>query len=100
MLQRIRDESHRFAIAHQRNRARKSLIESELDAIAGLGEARKKELIKRFGSVKKLRAATAEDIAQTRGIGAVLAATIVEALAASSAQPAVNTATGEIIDGA
>lgn len=100
LLQRIRDEAHRFAIAHQRGRARKSLLESTLDDIPGLGEVRKKALIKHFGSVKKLRAASEDDIGSVPGIGPQLAATVFSALAAETVAPAVNTATGEIIEGA
>jgi excinuclease ABC subunit C len=100
MLQRIRDEAHRFAIAHQRGRARKSLLESTLDDIPGLGEVRKKALMKHFGSVKRLKAATETEIGEVPGIGPQLAATVFAALAADVSAPAVNTATGEILDGA
>lgn len=99
MLQRIRDEAHRFAIAHQRGRARKSLLESTLDDIPGLGDVRKKSLIKHFGSVKRLKLASEEDIASVPGIGPQLAATVFSALAAEEVRPAVNTATGEILEG-
>ena len=100
MLQRIRDEAHRFAIAHQRGRARKSLLESTLDEIPGLGEVRKKALMKHFGSVKRLKAASETEIGEVPGIGPQLAATVFAALAADVSTPAVNTATGEILDGA
>ncbi len=100
MLQRIRDEAHRFAIAHQRGRARKSLLESTLDDIPGLGEMRKKALMKHFGSVKRLKAATETEIGEVPGIGPQLAATVFAGLAAEVSAPAVNTATGEILDGA
>ena len=98
LLQRLRDEAHRFAIGHHRGRRSKTMIESVLDPVAGLGPSRRKALLKAFGSVKKLRAATAEEIATVPGIGAATAQSIVEALATSEAAPAVNTATGEIID--
>jgi excinuclease ABC subunit C len=98
LLQRLRDEAHRFAIGHHRGRRSKTMIESVLDPVAGLGPTRRKALLKAFGSVKKLRAATAEDIATVPGIGAATAQSIVQALAASEAPTAVNTATGEIID--
>jgi excinuclease ABC subunit C len=100
MLQRIRDEAHRFAISHQRQRARASLIESTLDAVPGLGDVRKKSLIKHFGSVKKLRAASVEQISEVPGIGPQLAQTLVAFLAAEETGPSLNTATGEIVDGA
>ncbi|MCW2831380.1 MAG: excinuclease subunit [Aeromicrobium sp.] len=98
LLQRLRDEAHRFAISHHRGRRSKTMIESVLDPVAGLGPARRKALLKTFGSVKKLRAASAEDIAMVPGIGAATAQSIVEALASGESAPAVNTATGEIID--
>ena len=98
LLQRLRDEAHRFAIGHHRGRRSKTMIESVLDPVAGLGPTRRKALLKEFGSVKKLRAATVEQIATVPGIGEATAQSIVEALAASQPAPAVNTATGEILD--
>jgi excinuclease ABC subunit C len=98
LLQRLRDEAHRFAITHHRGRRSKSMIESVLDPVAGLGPARRKALLKTFGSVKKLRAATAEEIATVPGIGAATAQSIVEALATGEQTPAINTATGEILE--
>ncbi|GAA3534082.1 excinuclease ABC subunit UvrC [Aeromicrobium panaciterrae] len=98
LLQRIRDEAHRFAITHHRQRRSKSMIDSILDPVAGLGPTRRKALIKTFGSVKKLRQASAEEIATVPGIGPATAQSIVEALAAGESAPAVNTATGEILE--
>jgi len=98
LLQRLRDEAHRFAITHHRGRRSKSMIESVLDPVAGLGPTRRKALLKAFGSVKKLRAATAEEIATVPGIGAATAQSIVEALASGEQAPAINTATGEILE--
>jgi excinuclease ABC subunit C len=100
LLQRIRDEAHRFAITHHRNRRSKSMVESVLDDVPGLGEVRRKVLLRHFGSLRKLRAATPDEIAALPGFGARTAESIVLALAAEarSAQPAVNTATGEIMD--
>ncbi|MEJ7629023.1 MAG: excinuclease ABC subunit UvrC [Nocardioidaceae bacterium] len=100
LLQRVRDEAHRFAITHHRNRRSKSMVESVLDDVPGLGEVRRKVLLRHFGSLRKLRAATPDEIAALPGFGARTAAAIVIALAASAraAQPAVNTATGEIMD--
>ena len=74
------------------------MVESVLDEVPGLGEVRRKALLKYFGSLKKLRAASVEDLAQVPGIGARTAAAIVEALAASEKLPAVNVTTGEIIE--
>ncbi|WP_456694906.1 excinuclease ABC subunit UvrC [Aeromicrobium sp. P5_D10] len=98
LLQRLRDEAHRFAISHHRGRRSKSMIESVLDSVDGLGPTRRKSLLKSFGSIKKLRAATAEEIATVPGIGATTAQSIVDALATSETAPSINTATGEIID--
>ena len=98
LLQRIRDEAHRFAITHHRSRRSKSMVESLLDDVPGLGEVRRKSLLKRFGSLKKLRAATVEEIADVPGIGTRTAEAIAEALAEQRGRTAVsvNTATGEI----
>ncbi|MFI5428732.1 helix-hairpin-helix domain-containing protein [Aeromicrobium sp. UC242_57] len=98
LLQRLRDEAHRFAISHHRGRRSKSMIESVLDSVDGLGPTRRKAVLKSFGSIKKLRAATAEEIATVPGIGATTAQSIVDALATGDSAPAINTATGEIIE--
>ncbi|MEU4727787.1 excinuclease ABC subunit UvrC [Streptomyces sp. NPDC023588] len=99
LLQRVRDEAHRFAIRYQRNKRGKRLKSGPLDEVAGLGESRKLALIKHFGSVKKLRQATIEQICEVPGIGRKTAETVAAALAlAVPAGPAVNTATGEIIE--
>ena len=100
LLQRVRDEAHRFAITHHRSRRSKSMVESALDDVPGLGEVRRRALLKRFGSLRKIRAASAEEIAAVPGIGTRTAEAIVAALAEQSAArtPAVviNTATGEL----
>ncbi|WP_086733047.1 excinuclease ABC subunit UvrC [Streptomyces glaucescens] len=99
LLQRVRDEAHRFAIAYQRNKRGKRIRSSPLDEVPGLGTTRKQALIKHFGSVKKLRSATIDQICEVPGIGRKTAETIAVALAqAAPAAPAVNTATGEIMD--
>ncbi|KQX81915.1 excinuclease ABC subunit UvrC [Streptomyces sp. Root1310] len=99
LLQRVRDEAHRFAITYQRTKRAKRFRAGPLDEVPGLGETRKQALIKHFGSVKRLRAATIEQICEVPGIGRKTAETIAAALArAASPAPAVNTATGEIID--
>jgi excinuclease ABC subunit C len=102
LLQRVRDEAHRFAIAHHRDRRSKSMVESVLDDVPGLGEVRRKVLLRHFGSLKKLRAAGVEEIAALPGFGPRSAEAITAALAGSAGQqaPAVNTATGEILDDA
>ncbi len=101
LLQRVRDEAHRFAITHHRSRRSKSMVESLLDEVPGLGEVRRKTLLKYFGSLKKLRAASVDDIALVPGIGPRTAAAIKEAVTAmptTSKTVSVNTATGEISD--
>ena len=97
LLQRVRDEAHRFAITHHRSRRSKSMVESLLDDVPGLGEVRRKALLNRFGSLRKVRAATVEEIAAVPGIGTRTAEAIVAALAQQKARPvSVNMATGEI----
>jgi excinuclease ABC subunit C len=83
LLQRVRDEAHRFAIAYHRAKRGKAATTSALDDVPGLGPARRKALLKQFGSVRKLRAASIEEIAAVRGIGTRLAATISAALGAN-----------------
>ncbi|MGW1022607.1 excinuclease ABC subunit UvrC [Streptomyces sp. NPDC002577] len=99
LLQRVRDEAHRFAITYQRTKRAKRFKAGPLDDVPGLGDARKQALIRYFGSVKKLRAATVEQICEVPGVGRKTAETILGALARTApAAPAVNTATGEIIE--
>ncbi|MEW2619741.1 excinuclease ABC subunit UvrC [Streptomyces sp. NPDC048106] len=99
LLQRVRDEAHRFAITYQRTKRAKRFRAGPLDDVPGLGETRKQALIKHFGSVKRLRSATIEQIQEVPGIGRKTAETIAVALAqAAPAAPAVNTATGEIME--
>jgi len=75
LFQRVRDEAHRFAITHQRQR-RKRDIGTVLSEIPGLGPARVKELLRHFGSVSRLRAATEAEITEVKGIGPATAATV------------------------
>ncbi|MFS8579776.1 MAG: excinuclease ABC subunit UvrC [Novibacillus thermophilus] len=79
LLQRIQDEVHRFAISFHRRTRTKSLVQSKLDAIPGVGEKRKRKLLKRFGSLKRIREASIDDFREI-GIGDKLARTIKEAL--------------------
>ena len=97
LLQRLRDEAHRFAITHHRNRRSKSMVESLLDEVPGLGEVRRKALIRYFGSLKKLRAATVEEIAAVPGFGRVTATAIKQQLERQPTAESINTATGEIL---
>jgi excinuclease ABC subunit C len=103
LLQRVRDEAHRFAIAHHRSRRSKTMVESLLDDVPGLGEVRRKTLLKHFGSLKKLRLASVDEIALVPGIGVRTATAIKDAVAVSATTgktgpviTSINTATGEI----
>ncbi|MFG2288051.1 excinuclease ABC subunit UvrC [Streptomyces sp. NPDC048595] len=99
LLQRVRDEAHRFAITYQRSKRTKRLKSSPLDTVAGLGDTRRQALLKHFGSLKRLRAATIDEICEVPGVGRKTAETVAAALAgAAPSAPAVNTATGEIIE--
>ncbi|MFJ2865361.1 excinuclease ABC subunit UvrC [Kitasatospora sp. NPDC087314] len=98
LLQRVRDEAHRFAITYQRSKRSKRLTAGELDSVPGLGETRRQALLKHFGSLKRLRAATVDELCAVPGIGRRTAETVAAALSSRTpAAPAVNTATGEII---
>ena len=99
LLQRVRDEAHRFAITHHRSRRSKTMVESLLDDVPGLGEVRRKTLVKHFGSLKKLREAEVDEIAQVPGIGPRTAHAIKDAVTRTTGHTGaetVNTATGEI----
>ncbi|MET3206079.1 UNVERIFIED_ORG: excinuclease ABC subunit C [Arthrobacter sp. UYEF13] len=102
LLQRIRDEAHRFAITFHRQKRGKAMTVSALDGVPGLGESKRKALLTHFGSVKGVKAATAAELTSAKGIGPSLANAIVAhfsgADAAGDAVPAVNMATGEIIE--
>jgi len=78
LLERVRDEAHRFAITYHRKERGK--IRSQLDSVPGVGPARRKALLRRFGSVAGVKQASVEEIAAVEGIGAVLAKTIAEHL--------------------
>ena len=97
LLQRIRDEAHRFAITFHRSRRSKIMLESILDQIPQLGSARRASLLEHFGSVAAIRKASVEEIAATPGIGAKIASVIESHLEAISSQK-VNAETGEISD--
>jgi excinuclease ABC subunit C len=73
LVQRIRDEAHRFAITFHREVRAKRALHSELDDVAGIGSSRKKALLKRFGSVRRIREASVEEVAETPGISRDLA---------------------------
>lgn len=80
LLQQIRDEAHRFAITYHRQQRSKRMRVSELDGVPGLGATRRTELVRHFGSVKKLKAATLEEIAEVKGFGPKLAAAVFDHL--------------------
>ena len=99
LLQRVRDEAHRFAITFHRSRRSKIMLESLLDEIEDLGPTRRAALLDRYGSVSAIKKATAEDISQTPGIGPRLAQSISEhLLKTDTASAAVDMETGEIYD--
>jgi excinuclease ABC subunit C len=98
LLQRVRDEAHRFAISFHRKKRSKSMVESALDDIAGLGEGRRKSLLRHFGSLKRLKAASVEDVMEVPGIGRRTAESVVLALAGpTAAMPAFDPVTGEVV---
>ncbi len=99
LLQRLRDEAHRFAITFHRQRRSKAMTASQLDGIPGLGSSRQKALLRHFGSVKRLRAADVSDIMAVPGFGRSLASAVVNHLAGGAPQePAVNLTTGEVLE--
>ena len=105
LLQRVRDEAHRFAISYHRQKRSKSMTASALDGVAGLGETRRKALLRHFGSLKRLKAATIEEVMEIPGIGRRTAETVLAALGAAGpgdttgpdAVPAFNPETGEVL---
>jgi len=99
MLQRVRDEAHRFAITLHRNRRSKGMVDSVLDDVPGLGPVKKKAILAHFGSLKNVVAATEVELTAVPGIGAVQAEQIWQFLNKSNPREVtVNTATGEIIE--
>lgn len=95
LLQRVRDEAHRFAITFHRSKRSKVMLESLLDEIPQLGESRRKALLDRFGSVSAMRKASEEDLAATPGIGATTARTIYQHLQSYTSQ-VIDVSTGEV----
>ncbi|MGL4744058.1 MAG: helix-hairpin-helix domain-containing protein, partial [Dermatophilaceae bacterium] len=99
LLQRVRDEAHRFAVTFHRQRRSAAMTRSQLDGIPGLGEKRQKALLAAFGSVTRIRSAQAEELAAVPGIGPALARVVAAELAATvPATPAVDLTTGEVVD--
>ena len=98
LLQRIRDEAHRFAISFHRSRRSRAMLESLLDEIPQLGEVRRKALLESFGSVSAIRRASKEEIGQVPGIGSKIAEFIVANLQ-QAREPIFDAQTGEILEG-
>ena len=99
LLQRVRDEAHRFAITYHRQRRSKSMLESILDDVPGLGDTRRKALMKKFGSLARLRRADLDEVMNVPGIGRQTALAVMTAVqVAGLPEPAINTATGEVIE--
>ena len=99
LLQRVRDEAHRFAITFHRSKRSQVMLESLLDDIPSLGEVRRKALLDHFGSVTAIRSATLEQIARIPGIGRKTAQIIIDGISREAAtSPTVDMATGEILD--
>ncbi|MDO3687184.1 excinuclease ABC subunit UvrC [Micromonospora sp. C28ISP2-4] len=88
LLQRVRDEAHRFAITFHRQRRSKRMTQSALDNVPGLGEVRRKALLRHFGSLKRLSAATVEEITEVPGVGRRTAEAILAALDGSTTDAA------------
>ncbi|MEH0146176.1 excinuclease ABC subunit UvrC [Corynebacterium sp. Q4381] len=80
LLQQIRDEAHRFAITYHRQQRSKRMRASALDGVPGLGPARRSDLVKHFGSVKKMKEASVEELQEVKGVGPKLAQTIFDHL--------------------
>ncbi len=97
LLQRVRDEAHRFAISYHRSKRSKRMTASALDSVRGLGEHRRKALVTHFGSLARLRQASVEEIATVPGIGAATARAVLEALGAPPDTPAEPDAPAAVI---
>ena len=98
LVQRIRDEAHRFAITFHRSKRSKLMLESLLDEVPGLGETRRHSLLEHFGSIAQLRKSNPAEVAAVPGIGEKTATAIFRALEAEISNFKVDTSTGEIIN--
>jgi len=98
LLQKLRDEAHRFAINFHRSKRSKVMLESLLDEVSGLGEIRRKSLLSHFGSVTALKAASVDELASVPGIGAKMAQTIMEQIKNQDLPLNIDMQTGEILD--
>ncbi len=86
LLQRVRDEAHRFAVSYHRQKRSKRMTASALDGVSGLGDARKAALLKHFGSLKRLKAATVDQITEVPGVGRRTAEAVLAALGAGNGE--------------
>ena len=86
LVQRVRDEAHRFAITYHRQRRSKSSVRSSLDSVPGIGPKRRRELLRQFGSVQRIRDATLDEIATVPGMTTALAQKVKDGLGSSSGQ--------------
>ena len=100
LLQRVRDEAHRFAITYHRQKRSRTMVASVLDEVPGLGETRRRALLRHFGSLKRLRAASPQEIASVPGVGPRTAEAVVAALREQVPRPALNMTTGEVLEDA
>ena len=98
LLQKVRDEAHRFAINFHRSKRSKVMLESLLDQISGLGEVRRKSLLTHFGSVTALKSATLSELSAVPGIGEKMANTIIGQIKNQAEQVGVDMQSGEILD--
>ncbi len=100
LLQRVRDEAHRFAIAYHRQKRSKAMTTSALEGVAGLGETRRTALLRHFGSLKRLRAASVEEVMEVPGVGRQTAQAVIAALTTPvgpEVAPTFDPATGEVL---
>ena len=98
LLQKLRDEAHRFAINFHRSKRSKVMLESLLDEVSGLGEIRRKSLLSHFGSVTALKSATIDELAVVPGIGKKMAKTIIDQIKSQDLPANIDMQTGEILD--
>ncbi len=98
LLQKVRDEAHRFAINFHRSKRSKVMLESLLDQISGLGEVRRKSLLTHFGSVTALKSATLSELSAVPGIGEKMAKTIMDQIKNQVEQVSIDMQSGEILD--
>ena len=98
LIQRVRDEAHRFAITFHRQKRGKAMLTSALDGVPGLGEAKRKALLARFGSVRTLKKASEDELTAVPGIGPATARAIIAALHSDDPEPvAIDPLTGEVL---